>query len=229
MASTELTSNLPQRLRANRKVMDRTCTSCAGAFGLAEEVYRCAACDGYHHLACWDAAGTCPRQADASPAPSLAPALAAPPAPTVSAPGARAAQPLTKIAENERTCPLCAKVIKKAAMKCRFCGALLHPLLILQHEQENIPDDVLAQARDNANKAVWCGVLGVFLFFAPIVALMAIPIVAPTAIAAGHEALRALRRHPAYVTPLRGRARFGIAMGWIGLTIFLLTMISKCS
>ncbi len=49
-----------QKLRANRKALEQHCAFCNLGFSLAQEVYRCPACDGYHHLHCWETTGKCP-------------------------------------------------------------------------------------------------------------------------------------------------------------------------
>ncbi|MCI0490404.1 MAG: hypothetical protein L0229_27740 [Blastocatellia bacterium] len=49
-----------QKLRANLKVVEQSCSICNLGFNLAEEVYQCPTCGGYHHVHCWESAGRCP-------------------------------------------------------------------------------------------------------------------------------------------------------------------------
>jgi hypothetical protein len=59
-------SSTVQKIRANRKVLENNCSICGRGFMLAEEVYQCAACGGFHHVACFDQAGACPLEAQTS-------------------------------------------------------------------------------------------------------------------------------------------------------------------
>jgi hypothetical protein len=57
------------KMRANRRVIETACSICGRGFQMAEEVYQCPSCGGYHHLACWEASRQCPQSSQA-PAPS---------------------------------------------------------------------------------------------------------------------------------------------------------------
>lgn len=61
-------SNTVQKIRANRKVLEQNCANCNFGFTLAEEVYQCSNCGGYHHVSCWDIGG-CPRAAKGATTP----------------------------------------------------------------------------------------------------------------------------------------------------------------
>lgn len=59
-------SSTVQKIRANRKVLENNCSICGRGFMLAEEVYQCPTCGGFHHVACFDNAGACPLEAQTS-------------------------------------------------------------------------------------------------------------------------------------------------------------------
>jgi hypothetical protein len=218
MSDPQLTPPASRRMRANRKVLEKPCTSCGRAFSIAEEVYACAACTGYHHIACLDAAGACLPQviaadptSDAGAAPPAAAAGESPQDPGLPSPSVVPAA----VADDERTCPSCAEVIKKAAMKCRFCGTLLDAELIRKTAEETIPEDVLEGVRTAANKAVWQGIIGLFI---------CAPVLGPLAISNGREAVNSLDLYPGYPTSLRTRARSGIVLGWVAIVLFVIVL-----
>jgi hypothetical protein len=149
----------PTMMRAHRKVLETVCTTCQSPFQLAEEVYQCPACVGYHHLGCWDMTRGCPGQNGAPAAhattaaePPRAAALVPEPAvvqateTSVRCPECALIHPASalhcdcghvfrletnkNLAEDERLCPVCAEVIKAKALKCRFCGHVLDSRLV---------------------------------------------------------------------------------------------------
>lgn len=118
-------SNSVQKMRANSKVLEQNCSICGAGFSLAEEVYQCSTCGGYHHVACWDASGTCPQasavgSAESSPGQPSVGDSNIPPVPATTP--LAASPPTAPLGDDERRCPTCAEVIKKEALKCRFCG-----------------------------------------------------------------------------------------------------------
>src|SRR5262245_48811606 len=113
---------LRRKMLANRKAAERTCGSCGRPLDLGEEIYACSECDGYHHCACWDAAPVCGSpsfvgtvsSADASPGRETASVPR--PVPVASAGAVDVATVLQAdgvLAEDERSCPSCRKVIKR--------------------------------------------------------------------------------------------------------------------
>jgi hypothetical protein len=156
----------PRKMLAHRKVLETVCTACQSPFQLAEEVYQCPACVGYHHLACWDMTHGCPGR-EGAPASGTTAATESPPAvapvPELAAMQATEAsvqcpecglinpasalhcdcghafqsQTNKNLAEDERLCPTCAEVIKAKALKCRFCGHVLDSRLV--EERRDIP------------------------------------------------------------------------------------------
>jgi predicted RNA-binding Zn-ribbon protein involved in translation (DUF1610 family) len=46
-------------MRANRKVVENTCSICGRGFSLGDEVYSCPQCGGFHHAPCWDSRHSC--------------------------------------------------------------------------------------------------------------------------------------------------------------------------
>jgi len=122
------------------------------------------------------------------------------------------------LAPDERTCPACAQVIKQAALKCRFCGAVLDAQLASQDVPAYIANDI----DTNAGQALTYSIISIFI---------CAPILGPTAISRGNAALRLLRQHPAYEgrSSARGKATAGVIIGWIALALFVLVLIGRFS
>ena len=146
MTSDPSTPSSLRKMRANRKVVETSCTSCGKPFQLAEDVYSCTKCGGYHHTACWDSTQECRHLADEiqAPASDAAKEALAQSIPDsistidTSAPGespqneASASERI--LAYDERECPSCEKIIKKQALKCRFCGNVLDTRLVPERD-----------------------------------------------------------------------------------------------
>jgi hypothetical protein len=114
------------RMLANRKVVEMQCGICRQGFQLGETVQECPQCQRFHHAACWDAGQPCPQVLESEqPAndSTILHAVADTDSPLVTAP--QPSKPITQLAEDERLCPNCKKVIKKDALKCRFCSHIL--------------------------------------------------------------------------------------------------------
>lgn len=163
--------NTVQKMRANSKVLEQNCSTCNAGFSLAEEVYQCSTCGGYHHVACWDASGTCPR------AMAQGPAFSAPDQPSVADPNILAAQASSPaaatptgppLAEDERRCPTCAEIIKKEALKCRYCGHAFDSRYADQSVGGFFGDTARRltedKIRSDAKNALIMSIIGIFCF-----------------------------------------------------------------
>ena len=118
MSTAPAPSPSPTPMRANRKTIETTCSICDRGFELAEMVYRCANCGGYHHTKCWDTHRSCTRAEEFVSV--RHPEMAAPCSQAIASP------PLLPDAQSEeRACPVCGELIKREAIKCRFCNAVL--------------------------------------------------------------------------------------------------------
>ena len=98
-------------------------------------------------------------------------------------------------------------------MKCRFCGTVLNTQLAGQE----IPPALEKQINSQANTALWCGIIGLFICGL---------ILGIVAITNGNKAIRALGQYPQYVGP-RGKANAGRIMGWIGVVGWALILIAR--
>ena len=131
-------------MRANRRVIETTCAICGRGFQMAEEVYQCPSCAGYHHTTCWEATQACPQSNQGSAPSPLTTAPIQPEAASSAEPAippesdqsdaAQQSRPArylaATLAADERRCPSCAEIIKRDALKCRFCGTALDSRLI---------------------------------------------------------------------------------------------------
>lgn len=118
MSTAPAPSPSPTPMRANRKTIETTCSICDRGFELAEMVYRCANCGGYHHTKCWDTHRGCTRVEESVSVRD--PEMAAPCSQAIASP-----PPLPDAQSEERACPVCGELIKREAIKCRFCNAVL--------------------------------------------------------------------------------------------------------
>jgi hypothetical protein len=87
----------------------KRCGVCQTAIVALEPVGRCPRCEASHHGECWNENGGC-----SSYGCELAQQSAKEPA----------ALPQSYWGQEEKQCPRCAKSIKVAALRCRFCGAV---------------------------------------------------------------------------------------------------------
>ena len=214
----------PQRIRANRKVVETPCVACGLSFTFGEEVCACHVCGKYHHVHCWDDAKGCLH----------GPASASPPLPAVATQSERlesdesgAVTPMAvsvtaasaptsttvSIAADEQFCSQCGKVIKADALKCRFCGFVISPELASQE----IPASVIADINKQASSALKCGIGGFFI---------CAPILGTSAIKNGNAALRMMDQYPQYQGP-RGKARAGVILGWVGWALLILGILAR--
>ena len=54
-----VSTELPERMRANRTVAGRLCTICQTAIATGEDVHNCSRCKSSYHAECWEQAGGC--------------------------------------------------------------------------------------------------------------------------------------------------------------------------
>jgi hypothetical protein len=88
-----------------------TCGICQTAVRSGEVVGGCPSCDALFHVECWDENGGCAVYGCALAPESIHEQLEG-------APGA-------VWGAEEKPCPVCARTIKAAALRCRHCGAML--------------------------------------------------------------------------------------------------------
>ena len=112
---------------------------------------------------------------------------------------------------DEQYCPQCREIIKKEALKCRFCGYILNAQLAAQ---EMSP--ALAREIDKAaNTAMWCGIVGL---------LICGPIFGTIAIVQANKAIREIDMAPQY-SGSRSKATAGRVMGIIAWVWFAVVLI----
>ncbi|HYG75184.1 MAG TPA: RING finger protein [Planctomycetota bacterium] len=104
----------PERMKANKALLGRTCPSCSVAIELGDDVCNCQSCGSTMHQACREKAGACGHPACPSQ-PKLASAAAI--GTVVSAP-----------AGDTKECVSCGEQIQKKARVCRFCGEYQDPV-----------------------------------------------------------------------------------------------------
>jgi len=125
------------------------------------------------------------------------------------------AQPAIRVpAADEQACPQCAEIIKKDALKCRFCGRTLHELA-----QQEVPAYVVAEMDSMANQALTYSIIGIFI---------CAPILGSVAISKGNKAIQLMENYPMYVGP-RGKAQAGRIIGWIDIILFAIGIIGMLS
>jgi predicted RNA-binding Zn-ribbon protein involved in translation (DUF1610 family) len=132
----------------------------------------------------------------------------------------------TPLGPDERRCPTCAEIIKREALKCRFCGQVLSagvfggtPVLGA-YLGEEIPQQIIAEIEKTANQGMWFGILSIFC---------CAPITGPMAIINSNKAIRLLEQYPAYEgrSSARGKARAGQIIGWIALVLFVIGIVAR--
>jgi hypothetical protein len=117
----------------------------------------------------------------------------------------------TTLGSMYKRCTQCGKEIKSAALKCRFCGYTLNAQL----NSQEIPGHAVKYVESQANKALWCGILGLFI---------CAPILGSMAISSGNDVIATLAQYPLCAGP-RGKAQAGRIMGWIDWAFFVIGLI----
>jgi hypothetical protein len=217
MENKRETAGEPLKMLANRRVLETSCSICGKGFQMAEEVYQCQNCAGYHHLACWDSVGQCP-QPVTMPASGQVGWQSAP-TNTVVPNSAQTVpfqdKPAQTLAPDERYCPSCRNIIKQQALKCRICGVPLHSEMIGQ-----IPQHVADEIEERASNALKYSLIGLvcvgFIF-------------EPMAIFNGAKALRLMGQYPDYVSgsSARGKALAGVIIGSIIVVMYVLIIFGN--
>jgi predicted RNA-binding Zn-ribbon protein involved in translation (DUF1610 family) len=134
----------------------------------------------------------------------------------------------TQLGPDERKCPTCAEIIKREALKCRFCGQVLSAGAYggaalggaygspLSPEWSQFTMDEIESA---ANKGMWLSIVGIFCIFGLVCS--------PLGIYFSNQAIRLLDEHPEYErgTSARGKARAGQIIGWIIVGCYLIGIL----
>jgi hypothetical protein len=142
--------------------------------------------------------------------------------------GSKSAPPSAPLGPDERRCPTCAEIIKREALKCRFCGHVLSAdvfgggALVGTALTPEVPTAIAAQIDSTASEALWYSIGSLFCCG---------PILGPMGISNGNKVIRLLEKNPAYegCSSARGKARAGQIIGWIAIALFVIGLLSRIS
>jgi predicted RNA-binding Zn-ribbon protein involved in translation (DUF1610 family) len=173
------------------------------------EQWMCPECGFLNPAGATECANQSSHEADAAPLPQ---------------PGSPAAQ----LGPDERKCPTCAEIIKRDALKCRFCGQVLSADVyggntgLGSYLNEEVPQPIIHEIESAATQGMWFGIASLFC---------CAPVTGPMGISNGNKAIRLLEQYPAYEgrSSARGKARAGQIIGWIGLIGFVISIIVRLS
>jgi hypothetical protein len=139
-------------------------------------------------------------------------------------PAPAAAANATPLAPDERKCPTCAEIVKRDALKCRFCGQILGSdaysgtALVGTVLTPETPPSVIAEIEKLANDGLWCAIGSL---------VCCGPILGPLGISKGNRANSLLDQHPEYRSSARGKARAAQIIGWIAIILFVIGLILR--
>ncbi|HEY9072434.1 MAG TPA: RING finger protein, partial [Candidatus Ozemobacteraceae bacterium] len=109
---------LPEVMKANKKVLGRSCAVCGKPIALGEQIHNCPSCHSVNHDACWSRSGGCT-------SPSCAAARGGHAAPGVPGipPGSMAGGPAVPPPPGGTVpCRWCKEPIARGARKCKHCN-----------------------------------------------------------------------------------------------------------
>lgn len=104
---------MPERMKANKVIAERNCTSCHQPLDIGDDAWNCQTCGNSMHALCHDTTQVCGNPGCPSrPAEPVKTAVAAPTGAAL--PGAPSADTVP--------CRFCGEAIQRTAKKCRFCN-----------------------------------------------------------------------------------------------------------
>ena len=102
LGQSEQSTQLPERMKANKLIAGKSCKTCHQMLELGDDVYNCAKCQGSSHLSCFQTAGSCSCSIGFAPETS--------------------SSQDTDAQRETKECKFCSEIILKSARKCKHCG-----------------------------------------------------------------------------------------------------------
>jgi ribosomal protein L37AE/L43A len=139
-----------------------------------------------------------------------------------------AAQPVVTgppLGPDEKRCPQCAEIIRKEAVKCRFCGANVEEnaglaAMFRERLEGGVPVNVASEMESTATSAMWFGIASPFCCSV---------VLGPIAIIKGNRAMKLLNEYPEFErhSTVAAKARAGQIIGWISIGLFILGILYR--